>query len=412
MSPVPLTLQRSLLPVLVFALLEALLIPASAADATPAKVAKPKPELRPRKDPADIAFRRAPMASATRSILIPLSTNLHVAFDTENLNTHAAWAGDSPNLWGSVYHISKDRFYIDYDGRTLWSQPGVFPWKSRKLEKEGFTNSIPKGRFLGISTKDDATTVVYELTVEDVLLPVLVEECFRHRANVPDTLIERRLEIAPSKRSLTFLAHAETGTLLKAPDRLPVVLIDRGTNVLLIAARGTSALKLESAIEDVDYQMPVWREQKNDSVLEYRHITGKQARAYVRIPAHTNDIAVEILSLVASNADSALEMLKSVPKTKIDPPNMTFLTSRDPAKKPSAPVVTDGDKAVSIPAGDESYRIEAFPLPKALEMQVTGMDFLPDGNLIVCTWLGDIYIVEKPTGPAAEAKYRRFARGL
>ena len=40
------------------------------------------------------------------------------------------------------------------------------------------------------------------------------------------------------------------------------------------------------------------------------------------------------------------------------------------------------------------------------------MDWMPNGDLAVCTWLGDVYIVEAAQGATAQAKYRRFARGL
>ncbi|MCI0538212.1 MAG: hypothetical protein L0Z50_23645, partial [Verrucomicrobiales bacterium] len=58
----------------------------------------------PKRDPADQPFRRAPMRQSARSIAIPLGTNLHLAFDTELLRTHSAWAGPSLNLYGPPYH--------------------------------------------------------------------------------------------------------------------------------------------------------------------------------------------------------------------------------------------------------------------------------------------------------------------
>jgi glucose/arabinose dehydrogenase len=40
------------------------------------------------------------------------------------------------------------------------------------------------------------------------------------------------------------------------------------------------------------------------------------------------------------------------------------------------------------------------------------MDFLPNGDLAICTWAGEVWIVEGAQGAPAAAKYRRFARGL
>src|SRR5436190_22858175 len=41
-----------------------------------------------RRDPPDQLFRRAPMSESARSIVIPLGTNLHWAFDAQLLRTH------------------------------------------------------------------------------------------------------------------------------------------------------------------------------------------------------------------------------------------------------------------------------------------------------------------------------------
>ena len=62
-------------------------------------------------------------------------------------------------------------------------------------------------------------------------------------------------------------------------------------------------------------------------------------------------------------------------------------------------------------AETEFYRIEHFPLPKEINLMVTGMDWISNDELAVCTWAGEIYIVET-TGPVESARYRRFARGL
>jgi glucose/arabinose dehydrogenase len=62
--------------------------------------------------------------------------------------------------------------------------------------------------------------------------------------------------------------------------------------------------------------------------------------------------------------------------------------------------------------GDSHYRIEHFPLPKEANLMVTGMDFLANGHLIVCTWPGEVWVVENVTGLVELARYRCFARGL
>lgn len=66
----------------------------------------------------------------------------------------------------------------------------------------------------------------------------------------------------------------------------------------------------------------------------------------------------------------------------------------------------------SLPAQDEAdyYAIESIQIPESIELEVGGMDFLPDGRLAVCTRRGEVYLIDEPT--AAESDYTLFARGL
>src|ERR1041384_7352888 len=57
----------------------------------------------PRHDPDDQLFRYAPMEEASRSLVLQLATNVHLAFDTELLRSHTVWQGASLNLYGTPY---------------------------------------------------------------------------------------------------------------------------------------------------------------------------------------------------------------------------------------------------------------------------------------------------------------------
>ena len=60
---------------------------------------------------------------------------------------------------------------------------------------------------------------------------------------------------------------------------------------------------------------------------------------------------------------------------------------------------------------DPHYRIEALALPD-INLFATGMDWLSKDQLAICTYTGEVWIVENATGPVKEMKYRRFARGM
>lgn len=367
----------------------------------------------PRHDPLDNPFRNAPMSSAVRSVIVPLGTNHFIAFDTELLRTHVAWEGKPLNLWGAVYHGAKDKFYSDYNGETLWENPRVFPWRIKAYDPkvEKYEEAVPTSRYLGVSTKAGGTTFMYDLATPEQET-IRVHETHRHNPLMVDGVIERRLEISRTKRSLTYIAHIEKGQRLTNGVPAGILAFDRGTNVLLVAARATCRLKFEYEETEANYPVYTWRENKNDSFRSVELATGKQSEVHVRIPVHADPVAVEVLSLVAPNLTEALARLKALPKTQIAPAEMSLPDSRQPALAAAPVKVVPSVKGFILPAGDASYKIEAFPLPPEIELLVTGMDFLPGGDLAVCTWLGDVYIVEQVQGNPTAARYRRYARGL
>ena len=92
------------------------------AQAAKEKSAKDKSApVRPHYDPPDQPFRMAPMPQSTRSIVVPLGTNLHLAFDTALLRTHTVWSGKGLALLGPQYGLPKSPFISTNDGTVLWT---------------------------------------------------------------------------------------------------------------------------------------------------------------------------------------------------------------------------------------------------------------------------------------------------
>ena len=90
--------------------------------------AHPAPAVVASHDPADLPFRRAPMAQSGRSIVVPLATNLHLAFDAQLLRTHTVWRGESLNLYGPPYTGTSARFVCDFSGARQWGSLQRSPW--------------------------------------------------------------------------------------------------------------------------------------------------------------------------------------------------------------------------------------------------------------------------------------------
>jgi hypothetical protein len=158
-------------------------------------------------DPADIPFRRAPMAQSSRSIVVPLATNLHLAFDAQFLRTHTVWQGDSLNLFGPPYTGTATRFVCDFTGTRLWGSLARNPWTFDAVAAD---TDGPLTRFKGHSTLGGAHAFVYELYPPgDSHVPVI--ESPRLEQVGGQNVIIRRFEVGPLARRVRLNAHDEPG---------------------------------------------------------------------------------------------------------------------------------------------------------------------------------------------------------
>ncbi len=371
--------------------------PSFAAEASPKKV-KPAP-VPPLRDPAGQPFRLAPMSVAPRTVAIPLASDRHIAFDTELLRTHLAWNGPGLNLYGSPYRAEKVPFYCTFDGAELWTNPAVFPW-AVGANPTGFSTKPLKGsRYRGLSSKGGATTLLYELALPDGGV-VSVHETPRVAES---GAIVRRFEIGASPVDLWFLAHAEFGSRVgRAAEGSVGFKRVKGAGVTVVA-RGVAGLEWDARIEPAEFDEVAWAANKNDSARKTVRRSGDLARAWLRIPAHAGAVAVEVASHV--DGDGGLT------GSRVTPPNMKAARAR--TKSMAKPlIVPSPKKPAGRVDGNEFYRVEHFRIPDEVALQVTGLDVLPGGDLAICTWQGEIWIVRNPTGDPTKAAYQRFARGL
>ncbi len=348
----------------------------------------------PHYDAPDQPFRMAPMPQSTRSIVVPLGTNLHLAFDTALLRTHTVWSGKGLALLGPQYGLPKSPFISTNDGTVLWTMPPVFPWAVGKRPDEP-ARELPKGaRFFAINTTPAPTAFLYELPTP--------EPSFRVRETplaVSDNQVVRLLEFGPRQSELWFLAQAEIGTAVTAKSDSRITL-KRGQSVLTVSVESDCKATLHTE------EKPVRREvqRATEAGAEKGHpkevVEGLETRVWVRIPATSEPSSTVAVATQHGPDANVTDLMASVRArmsgTRPVPPQV--FTSASPGRRSST----------STP----HFNVESFPLPKEANLLITGMDFLPNGNLVLCTWAGDVFIVERATGPAGKESYRRIARGL
>ncbi len=364
-------------------------------------------------DPVDQPFRRAPMSLAARSVVIPVATNIHLAFDPETLRTHTAWRGASLNLHGAPYDGVAGRFLADITGDTLFTNPPLFPWAGGKPARNILTDFPSKPRFLGISTRGGVTTLMYELPLDaDESVRVHESPSVQMVDGVP--VVVRRFELSASYLDLEFTAHMEAGRMTSIGQNPAAMGILREKDLLLTAFRGRPLLGWKPATSQADYVFETHREKDGQSELISRHVTGDETHAVVHIPAHRGEISFEVLSVVCADKAEAERLLPRLVPARVQPPELMRVSEppAEPGTNRAALFKADTNSPPPVARGDASFRVEPLRVPTQITSAVTGMDFLPNGDLVLCTALGEVFIVQQLGSPTNAPVWRRFARGL
>jgi glucose/arabinose dehydrogenase len=186
---------------------------------------------------------------------------------------------------------------------------------------------------------------------------------------------------------MMLLAFAEAQAEAEIEER-PRTLVTRGTNGVMYLMVEPAEFRWVVTKSAHDYKSEVITEagtEKGNPVVLHQ---GRETRAWVEVPKRAGPFS---FSLVMSSGPKPMEI------------------PARPLEKAKAFGAGGERRRMS---GDAHFQIEHFPLPPEAELMVTGMDWLNERDLAVCTWLGEIYIIENATGPVEGARYRRFARGL
>ena len=328
---------------------------------------KPKPT----HDPPGQLFRHAPMPRATRSIVIPLG-EIRFAFDTENLRAHTVWRGKL-DLYGPQYVNAKRPFIAQPNGQFLWGNPPTVPWGTKPPSPTSALDEHRlKGRFTGTTTDGDSVTLHYELRMENTETITV-----RLKPLLACSGLQRTLSIAPCSKTLWFLANS-------FPEGTPT----KG-DVIVSSSAGTT---VQVTSMPLSYVEPIVTEAGAETVYDTVTIKTVAEQHWVRIPPHDTETIVTI----TTRHDRE-------PNPRPDPP-----------PSPLAKLGEVGQAEYSRRAGPQNphYNIEHLPLPDELELLITGMDWLEDGRLAVCTWPGEVYLLEGLLDEEGPVTFRRLAKGL
>lgn len=353
------------------------------------------------------------MPATSRSIAVSVLTNLHIAFDTERCRTHTAWAGRGLHLLGPQYSLAKRPFISTNDIPVLWTMPPRVPWATAIPVGKTTKPTLATVRYRAVSSKGGVATFIYDLKTP-AGETIAVHESPRGLHVAEMDFVIRRIEVGPGTNELSFAAHSDFGRVSALPGPASGFLVSRTNGTHLITfIKSRSGVEISTTSRRTEFTEEVFTEvgaeKGNPTVLR----KGRLATGWVRIPPRKKAMVFEVITFAKDGQQDRMRIDPNIVFAAIDRENMSFpLTgARDrTAHRPEA--IKAGTAAAFSMASTGSYRAEAFPIPRELELLVTGMDFLPGGDLAVCTWLGDIFIIRRATGNVREASYVRFATGL
>jgi len=326
-------------------------------------------KIKPAHDPPGQLFRYAPMAKATRSVVIPLG-NIQFAFDTENLRTHSVWRGKL-DLYGPQYINAKRPFIAQTNGQLLWGNPPTFPWRTGTTEAIPLNDTGLKGKFIGTTT--DGKTVILHYTIRletGETVAVQVEPSSSSKG------LQRAMTISQCKRPLWFLANSFHDDIAKRD-----VTVD-GTNGLTV--------KVKSIL--LSYTEPIVSEAGAETTYDTQTIETIAEQHWILVPPHTGEASL----IITTHHDHS-----PASSPKIDPPALTKLGK-----------VTQSEFKPRAGPRNPYYKIEQLPLPSELDLLITGMDWFEDGRLAVCTWPGEVYLLNGLLDEEEAVTFNRLAKGL
>ena len=323
----------------------------------------------PANDPRGQLFRHAPMPKATRTIVVPLGP-IQFAFDTENLRAHTVWHGKL-DLYGPQYAHAKRPFIAQPNGVVLIENPPSLPWRLTKPGDQFNTNSPGiEGRFISTTTKGDVVTLRYQL-LRKGQPPVEVEMTPRPTEGG----FSRTFTLSPCNQSFWFLANRFS------------IDWDRLTH---LHADGESArsFKIHTQLNYTELNIT---EAGAETTFNKTEVNEKAELHWIHIPPHDKPVTFRVTNTF---------------------PGLTH-QSKDTPDEPQLKLGQVGSSRFRTRVGRKAphYSIDFLPLKKEWELLVTGMDWLEDGRLAICTWPGDVFLLSGVTrGESIEV--RRLLSGL
>lgn len=303
-----------------------------------------------------------------------------VIFDRNQLRLAVGWTGDwlkhSDRRFGLLNTPSPaGNVVVATSSRPAWA----YPREALAIPAAPATAPLPKewGRYNGLYRHGNRTVLAYQIGDADVLEAPWIE------GKGELSLLTRTLQVSPWKMPLRLLAAD-----------FPATPKEENIDGLKVAAARHNGVwhvvALVAAKEHGDLQ-----------------VTGKSVE--VSLPANGESRYLKLFTGTtrAENLNDVVKLIK-----QSTPPDAIFGLTKPGPTRWNLEVTTRGE----VGKDDGPFAIDTLTIPydnayKALFF-VTGVDFLPDGTIAICTAHGDVWLVKGADAKLEKLTWKRFATGL
>jgi type 1 glutamine amidotransferase len=301
-----------------------------------------------------------------------------VLFDRNQLRLAAAWTG------GFLNHSSRRFGLLNTPtpaGQMVFTTPSVAGWADQKGNFESTyppTGPLPKERakFKGLYLNGNRTVLSYTIAGTPVL-----DSPWTMTSNGQPVFV-RSIEIGPCDRQLyCLIADASIGTRIEIENPNELI-VTKGDQTTIISVAGFAMLTTVDAANDGDRMI----------ALRLPRTEGHATATVVMLPGKT---------------DRRRELGAVFRKVRAE--LMGPLAKPGPARW-TKPITTQLERGKDT---GSPFVVDTLPLPyenpwNALFF-VTGVDFLPDGRIAICTAHGDVWTAREA---GDKVQWQRFATGL
>jgi putative heme-binding domain-containing protein len=170
----------------------------------------------------------------------------------------------------------------------------------------------------------------------------------------------------------------------------------------------------ELVLQVVEYDSEVKSAASRVTGLSPQSVTAEwisaDGRLKLRIPAGRDSLRFTVWqsadSMSATRTPNSID--PSIPNADLD---LTTLMKGGPPRWPQKL-----ETSVVLGAEDGPFASDVLSAPESnpwlAQMRLTGLDFYPDGRIAVCTWDGDVWLVEQDVPQPGKLRWQRIASGL